>query len=130
MKIRDRVAEQEAAKVQQQQATTSRISKGNKSAQAEQVIADRATRAGSLLDTEQVNIGLASLIRKELDPTVMEEERKKKLEELKARIASGEYKPSSRDVAESFIKEVVMEGLTTPGFADDDDDTGKTGKKS
>ena len=130
MKIRDRVAEQEAAKVIQQQGTTSRISKeGSKAVKAEQIIADHAAQAGSVLNTEQVNIGLASLIRKELDPNLMEEERKKKLEELKAKIASGEYKPDSRAVAESFIKEMVMEGLFTPGFADDDE-SGKTGEKS
>lgn len=54
---------------------------------------------------------LALLMGEELDPTKMADERKRRVEELKARIAKGEYNPDSGLVAAAVSEELSLEIL-------------------
>ncbi len=54
---------------------------------------------------------LGAMLRQELDPTRMMEERRAKIEALKDQIRNGTYAPSSLSVAQSLSEEISTEVL-------------------
>ena len=59
---------------------------------------------------------LASALSGELNPTQMSAERQTKLDQIKAQIANGTYKPSSESVAKALAAEISSEILSTGGL--------------
>lgn len=63
-----------------------------------------------LVDTVKFS-SLGAMLRQELDPAKMMEERRAKIEALKEQIRNGSYAPSSEAVAQSVSEEVSLEVL-------------------
>ena len=64
----------------------------------------------SQVDTMTIS-SLASLLRQELDPVRLAEERKAKVESIKERIRNGSYAPPAEAVASSVDEEISLEVL-------------------
>jgi anti-sigma28 factor (negative regulator of flagellin synthesis) len=62
---------------------------------------------------------LGAMLRQELDPAKMIEERRAKVESLKERIRSGSYAPPTEAVAQSLSEEVTLEVLLGGGNLQD-----------
>lgn len=89
------------------------------SRQAE-LLKEKAAKAASIKSeqsskNDSVDVSVAKFISDQLDPTKMADERRKKIEELKKLIASGEYKPSSQAVAQALEDEIGFEIMTSDG---------------
>ena len=67
------------------------------------------------IDESRVNLSVSRAINSELNPELISTERRAKIEKLKELIASGEYKPSSMDVARALTEEVAFEIFTSGG---------------
>ena len=65
---------------------------------------------------------LGSVLRQELDPAKMADERKAKIAALKEQIRNGTYAPSSQSVADSMAKELDLE-IMLGGTLQDGDGT-------
>lgn len=62
--------------------------------------------------SDKVDVALARAINENLDPVMLLEERKKRVEEIKKLVNSGQYKPDSKAVAQAVGEEIVFEILT------------------
>ena len=87
------------------------------SRQAE-LLKDKAAKAVSSksdksASNDTVEVSLAKFISDQLDPTKMADDRRKKIEELKKLIASGEYRPSSEAVAQAVEEEIGFEIMSS-----------------
>ena len=69
------------------------------------------------LEEDKVNINVSRSIHNELDPQLLASERREKIDRLKQLIQSGEYKPSSQEVAAALNQEIVFEILSKPDTA-------------
>ncbi len=88
------------------------------------VTADATSKASGQKDSVTLS-SLGTLLRTELDPTKLAEERQKKLDELKKRIQEGTYQPPLRDVARSLSEELSLEILLSDqGGAEQENDNG------
>jgi anti-sigma28 factor (negative regulator of flagellin synthesis) len=62
--------------------------------------------------SDSVDVTVAKMISDQFDPTKMAAERRDKIERLKKLIASGDYKPSSLDIAQAVEQELDFEILS------------------
>jgi len=73
-----------------------------------QEAASQGSAAKGAADTIQVS-SLGALLRSELNPAKMAEERANKIASLKEQIATGAYSPDSKAVARSLSEEIFLE---------------------
>lgn len=64
----------------------------------------RVNRQNSESESDQVTVGKSTL-----DPMLLADERRKKVEELKKLVQSGNYNPDSSKVAQAFAEEVSFD---------------------
>jgi anti-sigma28 factor (negative regulator of flagellin synthesis) len=74
------------------------------------------------VDTMTIS-SLGSVLRQELDPSKMIEERKAKVQSIKERVTNGTYTSDSVLVAQSLNEEVTLEVLLSGGALQDGDET-------
>lgn len=81
--------------------------------QASGLVADGASSAAAE-DSVQFS-ALGAILKSELNPSRMAEERRAKIEALKQQISSGTYKPPMEEVAKSLSEEISLEVLLGGG---------------
>ena len=75
----------------------------------------KGKNAGPQPQVDTVNLQLARAINAELNPDAIDHERSKRVAELKALVAAGQYNPSSDAVAEALGREIMLEILSGGG---------------
>ena len=125
MKIRERQGEQDTTQVSGASTTAADRAKSRKEVAAQVRSAAEAAHG----EVEKVQIGLGRSINQELNPSVMAEERRAKIEALKKAIGEGSYSVDSFLVAEKVSEEVNLEIAFAPVFeggdSTDDDESEK-----
>lgn len=110
MKIRGKVDElaQDAVKLALQKANERSKVQGAKQNAAEEAHTSRS---------ERIDLSLGRAIHQILDPQAMAEERRAKVEELKRLVQSGQYNPSSLEVARALGQEISFSLFENPKVA-------------
>ena len=79
----------------------------------------------TLLGNDQVDLGVGKAISSELDPLLMAEERRAKLEKLKAMVQSGQYVIDRDAVAKSLAEDAFWNKVAPISLFDVADDSEK-----
>ncbi len=80
----------------------------------------------SILGNDKVDLGIGKLLNDELDPIRMAEERRVKLEKLKAMVQSGEYVIDKEAVAKSLAEDAYWNDVAPISLFDVADDSEET----
>ena len=81
---------------------------------AAEAVGDAGSLQAALDDTMQIS-SVGTMLKSELDPAKMAEERRAKIEALKEQIKNGTYKPPLEGVAQAVGEELSLEILLSGG---------------
>ena len=95
-----------------------------KGSQGRAIGKDKAVGVG----VDHIDINRGKALHEALDPQEIAKARQARVDELKAKIQSGEYNPSSRDVAAALVAQLheysaVFGGQNGSGSGDDDEES-------